>query len=90
MSSFVHSTTYNLGRFHLGLTIWVTRHHRPFTIVEDPELVELLTSLNDKVSIPLARTVSCNVQEVFEASQKCVKEMLKVHVHYLNPAQSDG
>lgn len=78
ISKFVHGTTYNPGRFCLGITTWIARCHRPFAIVEDPEFIELLRSLNDKVTIPSARTVSCDVQEVFEVSQQCVAEMLKV------------
>src|SRR5271154_728823 len=66
MSNFIHGTTYNPGRFRLGLTIWIACRHRPFTIVNDPEFIELLTSLNDKVAIPSARTVSRDVQEAFE------------------------
>jgi hypothetical protein len=50
--------------------------------VDDPEFVELLKSLNDKVSIPSARTISRDVQEVFEGSQESVKGMLRVRVHY--------
>ena len=90
MSNFIHGTTYNPGRFRLGLTIWIACRHRPFTIVNDPEFIELLTSLNDKVAIPSARTVSRDVQEAFEASQKCVKDMLQVCVRFLNPVPRES
>ena len=52
--------------------------------MEDPEFVELLTSLNDKVSILSACTVSRDIQEVFEASQECVKDMLHARIRFLD------
>lgn len=68
--------TKSLMRFKL-LT-WVARRHRPYAIVEDPELREIFQMLFARVEVPLARTLSRDVQEVFELSKLNLIAMLKV------------
>lgn len=65
----------------MKLALWVARRHRPFTIVEDAELVEIFKDLNNKVEVPSRFTVSRDVKEMFEMSRKQVATMLKVRVH---------
>jgi hypothetical protein len=42
----------------MKLALWVARRHRPFTIVEDKELIDIFTDLNSKVEVPSCFTVS--------------------------------
>ncbi len=49
---------------------WVIHHHRPYGIIEDDELLEIFRMLNSKAEIPSARTLSCNIQEVFPTRQE--------------------
>jgi hypothetical protein len=42
----------------MKLALWVARRHRPFTIVEDKELVDIFMDLNNKVEVPSRFTVS--------------------------------
>jgi hypothetical protein len=60
------------------IDLWIARRRRPFVIVEDPEFIELLTMLYDKVAIPSTSTVSRDLQEIFEHSQTKVAALLKV------------
>jgi hypothetical protein len=60
------------------LSLWIARRHRPFAIVDDPEFVELLTILNNRVSVPSSSTVSRDIQEVFDVSREKVSAILKV------------
>lgn len=62
----------------MKLALWVARHHRPFVIVEDDELVEIFTDLNNKVAVPSRFTVSRDVKEIFLMSQVKVSEILEV------------
>lgn len=60
------------------LMLWVVRRHRPYAIVEDPELRRIFTMLYAMVEVPSARTISRDVIEVFEMSRRNVVSMLEV------------
>jgi hypothetical protein len=62
----------------MKIALWVARHHRPFAIVEDKELVDIFTDLNNKVEVPSRFTVSRDVKEIFLMSRLKVSEILKV------------
>ncbi|KAF8592629.1 hypothetical protein K439DRAFT_1323437 [Ramaria rubella] len=62
---FAHSSMYSAVQLHFLLTIWVAWHHRPYAIVQDAELLEILHMLYRPVEIPSACTLSRDVQEVF-------------------------
>ena len=62
----------------MKLALWVARHHRPFVIVKDDELVEIFMDLNNKVEVPSQFTVSRDVKEIFLMSRVKVSEILKV------------
>jgi hypothetical protein len=64
----------------MKIALWVARRHRPFTIVEDSELVEIFRDLNNKAVVPSRHTVSRDVDEIFEMSRKQVANLLKVGV----------
>lgn len=59
---------------------WVARRHRPYAIVEDPELKEIFLMLYAMAEIPSARTISRDVIKVFGMSRLNVISMLKVRV----------
>jgi hypothetical protein len=56
------------------------RRNRPFAIVEDPELLDIFTDLNNKVVTPSRYTVSRDVKEIFQISRVKVAEILKVNI----------
>ena len=78
ISSFAHGSTYSYPKFHMKLALWVTRHHRPFAIVEDNELMDIFMDLNNKVEVPSRVTVSRDVKEIFQISRVKVAEILQV------------
>jgi alpha-amylase/alpha-mannosidase (GH57 family) len=62
----------------MKIAIWVARRHRPFTIVEDDELIDIFMDLNNKVEVLSRSTVSRDVKEIFDMSRKRVANILKV------------
>ncbi|TDL14852.1 hypothetical protein BD410DRAFT_699758, partial [Rickenella mellea] len=75
---FAHGTNYEKSKFRFLITIWVARRHRPYAIVEDPELIQLFQMLYLKVEIPSRMTVSRDVREVYEITKQSIVQMLAV------------
>jgi hypothetical protein len=84
ISAFAQGSTYTPHKFRMKLALWVARRHWPFAIVEDEELVDIFTDLNNKVEVPSRFTVSRDVKEIFTMSRVKVSEMLKVNTCYFN------
>jgi hypothetical protein len=61
----------------MKVALWVARRHRPFAIIEDPELLEIFRDLNDKSITPLASTVSRDIKEIFQVTRLKVAQMLQ-------------
>src|SRR5882762_8039418 len=80
ISAFAQGSTYTAHKFWMKLALWVVHRHRPFAIVEDDELVDIFTDLNNKVEVPSRFTVSRDVKEIFAMSRVKVSEMLKARV----------
>ena len=78
ITAFAHGSTYTPQKFRMKIALWVARRHRPFTIVEDDELIDIFTDLNNKVEVPSRVTVSRDVQEIFKMSRVKVSDILKV------------
>ena len=78
ITSFAHGSTYSYPKFHVKLALWVARRHRPFSIVEDDELIDIFMDLNNKVEVPSRVTVSRDVKEIFQISRTKVAEILQV------------
>lgn len=74
----VAGANYSKALMRFLLTCWVARRHRPYAIVEDPELLQIFRMLYGKVEVPSARTISRDVQEVFQMSKLNVISLLKV------------
>jgi hypothetical protein len=79
IAAFAQGSTYTPHKFRMKITLWVAWRHRPFAIVEDDKLIEMLMDLSNKVEVPSRFTVSRDVKEIFELSRKKVAEILKVH-----------
>ncbi len=69
---------YTKAKVRMKLMFWIVRRHCPYVIIEDDELLEILLMLNSKVEILSARTLSCDIQEVFMLTKKNISDMLKV------------
>ena len=84
ITKFAQGSTYSTSTFRFLITCWVTECHRPFKIIEDPPLQEMLKMLYGKVEIPSDTTVSCNVTEVHGISKGHVAKRLQVsHLYAL-------
>lgn len=59
------------------LSIWVARRHRPFQIVQDPELIAIFRMLFAKVEIPSPSTISRDVREIFGLARSHVAKVLQ-------------
>lgn len=62
----------------MKIALWVSTRHRPFSIIEDTELLEIFTDLNPNCESPKHHTVSRDVKEIFGLSQGEVATMLQV------------
>lgn len=78
ITAFAQGSTYTPHKLRMKLAIWVARRHRPFAIVEDDELRDIFTDLNNKVEVPSRFTVSRDVKEIFDMSRVKVAAILKV------------
>lgn len=78
IKKFMHGSTYSKSKFRYLLDLWIVRRHRPYAIVEDPELIELFRMLFAQVEIPSARTISRDVQELYQMAKVNMIKMLQV------------
>jgi hypothetical protein len=78
MASFAYGSTYSAPKLRMKLSLWVVRRHRLFAIVADPEFIEILTDLNNKVTVPSPTTLSRDVREFFTMSRLKVASILQV------------
>jgi hypothetical protein len=58
ITAFAQGSTYNPHKFRMKIAIWIARRHRPFSITEDDELIDIFMDLNNKVEVPSRFTVS--------------------------------
>jgi hypothetical protein len=78
IAAFAQGSTYTPQKFRMKLALWVARRHRPFSIVEDDELVDIFMDLNNKVEVPSRFTMLWDVKEIFDLSRVKVAAILKV------------
>lgn len=76
IDDYAHGINYLLARVRYLLALWCSRCHRPFAIVEDPELHVLLCMLYPKVEVPSRKTVSRDVRKIVEDACEHVKAKL--------------
>ena len=58
--------------------MWVARSHRPFSIVNDPDLLDIFRMLYAPVEVPHPTTVSRDVQFIFKQARVEVAKYLQV------------
>lgn len=78
ITEYAHGSIYTKGKMPYKLGIWVVRRHRPFAIIQDPELLDIFCMLNSSVEVPHPTTISHDVQEMFAVTQEAVGAHLKV------------
>ena len=78
--TFAQGSTYTPHKLRMKIALWIARRHRPFSIIEDPELINILVDLNSKVVTPSRYTVSRDVKEIFQMSRSKVLQILKVSI----------
>ena len=64
--------------------MWVAEGHRPFAVVEDPQLLLLFRILYAKVKDPSASTVSRDMREIYAITRKHVGKILASHDGHLH------
>lgn len=89
IKAYASGTTYNRATHRMKIALWVSRRHRPFAIVGDPELLDIFSDLNKNVETPSASTVSRDVKEIFQWSQKSVAKLLQVSTTFQSSSHSD-
>ena len=72
ITAFIQGPTYSKAELRYLLTMWTSQCHRPFSIIEDSPLQEILRMLYAKVEIPSAKTLSKDVYDVFVMAQNNV------------------
>ncbi|KAF8592437.1 hypothetical protein K439DRAFT_1323416, partial [Ramaria rubella] len=55
----------------------VAWQHRPYSIVEDPELLQILQMLYEPVEVPSTHMLSRDIQETFNVSRIKVTQILQ-------------
>ena len=78
VASYFHRSSYTPEKLRMKVAIWVALCNRPFAIIEDPELLDIFCDLNSKVETPSQPTVSRDIKQMFDISQKQVAKMLQV------------
>ncbi|KAJ7703381.1 hypothetical protein B0H14DRAFT_3526965 [Mycena olivaceomarginata] len=89
IKAYASGTKYSRETHRMNIALWVSRRHRPFAIAEDPELLAIFSDLNKNVETPSASTVSRDVKEFFQLSQRVLPIVLarfgSVQVQGLSP-----
>lgn len=78
ITAFANGSTYSGPRMRYLLAIWCARRHRPFKIVEDPELVEIFGMLYSRAEIPSRVMISRDINEIFNLAKTNVAQSLQV------------
>ena len=55
------------------ITIWIINCQRPFSIIEDPELIEILQYLNPKVQLIKADTIKNTIMMLYNSKKQELK-----------------
>lgn len=85
IKAFAQGSTYNPSKHRMKIALWVARRHRPFSIVQDDELLDIFNDLNSQCVTPSRVTVSWDVKEIFRMSQAKVAALLQVCFFFFIP-----
>ena len=69
---------------------WVAENKRPFQVVNDRAFRSLMKTGRPECYIPSAKTLSCDVKNVFVNARKRIAEMLQVSFHSNNTILDDS
>jgi hypothetical protein len=78
LAIYASGSKYTKETHRMKVALWVANRHHPFSIVEDPELLEIFADLNPLCQTPKHHTVSRDVKDIFSLSQKEVAIILQV------------
>ena len=78
MAIYASSSTYMAASHRMKIALWVSKYNRPFSIVEDEDLLEIFTDLNPNCITPMRWTVSRDVNQIFALSRTQVGALLRV------------
>lgn len=81
--SYSQGSQYTAEKHRMKIALWISRRARPFSIVEDPELLDIFNDLNARCITPSRHTVSRDIKEIFAVSREKVGEILRVSLHHL-------
>jgi hypothetical protein len=80
IKAFAQGSTYHPAKHQMQIALWVARHHHPFSIVQDEELLDIFHDLNSQCVTPSRVTVSRDVKEIFKLSRAKVAAILQVRI----------
>ncbi|KAJ3490696.1 hypothetical protein NLJ89_g11414 [Agrocybe chaxingu] len=85
MAAFAQGSSYTPEKHRLKLALWVTRKNRPFSIVEDEDLLDIFHDLNAACVTPGRRTITRDIKEIHVIGRGQLGELLrrypgKIHV----------
>ena len=80
IANYAHGLTYSKAELRYLVSLWVFKCHRPFAIMDDEPLQQILWMLYAKVETPLATTISRDVKEIHSIVKVKVGKVLQVWV----------
>ena len=78
IAAYASGSTYTAASHRMKIALWVSKNNRPFSIVEDEELLDIFTDLNPNCITSSGQTVSRDVKEIFYISRNEVGALLRV------------
>jgi hypothetical protein len=83
MTTYAQGSKYNEATHRMKIALWVARRNRPFSIVEDEELLDIFKDLNSNCITPLRKTVAQDIREIFTISRQNIGKILRVCLYIL-------
>ena len=81
ISNFAYGSTYSKELLRTYVALWSATSYRPFTIVEDPYFVKIISMFNPNASLPSDSTVSNDVRDFFQIGRKNLKAYIAVSTY---------
>jgi len=78
MTIYSQGSQYTPAKHRMKIVLWIARCNRPFSIIEDPELLDIFHDLNAACTTVSCKTVSRDVKKVFLLAREQVGAMLRV------------
>lgn len=85
LAAYASGSQYNEAKHRMKCALWIARRARPFSIVEDPELLDIFSDLNAGCVTPKRKTISRDIKEIWELSHKELATLLQVgHLFFIS------